>query len=43
MEKGIEQGKKEKIEIFKKLLKTGMTIQEVMEITNLTKEKIEKS
>ena len=43
VEKGLEQGKKEKIEIAKKLLKTGMTIQEVMEITNLTKEEIEKS
>ena len=41
--KGIEEGKKEnKQEVAKKLLKRGMTIEEVAEISELEKEEIEK-
>ena len=43
MEKGKVIGKKEeKIKIAKKLLVKGMSIDEIVEITGLTKEKIEK-
>lgn len=42
-EEGREQGRKEKqIEIAKKLLKKGMTKEEIVEITDLSKEEIEK-
>ena len=40
---GREEGRKEaNIEIAKKLLKKGMSIEEIVEITGLTKEEIEK-
>ena len=47
LQEGIEQGKEEgsinaKNEIAKKLLKLGIPIEQIMEITGLTKEKIEK-
>lgn len=42
-DEGIEQGEKKKqLEIAKKLLKKGMTIEEIIEITELSKEEIEK-
>jgi predicted transposase/invertase (TIGR01784 family) len=44
--RGIEQerkkNKKEKIDIVKKLLAKNMSIDEITEITNLTKEEVEK-
>lgn len=43
IQEGVEQGEKKKqIEITKKLLKKGMTIEEIVEITELSKEEIEK-
>ena len=43
LEQGLEQGiSKEKNEIAKKLKEKGMTTEEIMEITGLTKEEIEK-
>ena len=40
---GIEEGAKEKqIEIAKKMIKKGMSIDEIMELTNLSEEEIEK-
>ena len=42
-EEGKQEGKQEeKEEIAKKLLKKGMSIEEIVEITGLTKEEIEK-
>ena len=42
-EQGIKEGKKEeKIEIAKKMLKTKMTIKQIMEITDLTEEDLKK-
>ena len=42
-EEGRKEGRKEKqLEIAKKLLKKGMTIEEIVEITELSKEEIEK-
>ena len=43
IQEGVEQGEKKKqIEIAKKLLKKGMTIEEIVEITELSKEELEK-
>ena len=47
IEQGIEQGKKQgiqeaKIEIIKRMIKANMKIEQIMELTNFTKEEIEK-
>ncbi len=42
LKQGLEQGKKfEKIETAKKLLNSGMSIEEIIKITELTKEDLE--
>lgn len=43
IEQGIEQGiRKEKLKVAKELLKTGMAVEKIVEITELSKEEVEK-
>lgn len=43
LKQGIEQGiRKEKLKVAKELLKTGMAVEKIVEITELSKEEVEK-